>query len=510
MIRAGKRTIKKKKIKSVAVIGAGFSGLVSSLLLSRSGIHVTLLERSEQVAPLLQNYYYQGFEVNNGFHYIGGYYPGGALYRSFEQLGINDKLKPLSFNDAGFDCFSGITNEEIVVPVGLERVRSVMERAFPESERVLNEYFKLMEEVFQEFSFFNLEEYFFKATPTLTGISLFEFLQERNAEDNLIDFLSIYSLMLLGVCAKEVPLLTHLLGIGAYFHSVHTFRGGGGALVEALEGQVRESGVQILTGSEVVMINCESRRRFSGLRVRSINDCQETTLCPDACISTIHPRRLLQLLPDGPTSNLYSRRISGCCDTRAVCVFHLAIDKNVARKYVSNYHIFSRKDSGNLGHQITLLPDFTSDADSSAAERRVSVMISAWENDMKKECPGRLNSLCYDAQDLPEDKYGQFEPEYFKDYRYDMVTRLEGAFPELKGKYRIINAVSPCHFDRLNATWNGAIYGVKCSLDRFGLSTIGPMNGLFLAGQSVTAPGIFGTLISAYMASNRIMRSNKL
>jgi len=496
----------KKKIKSIAVIGAGFSGLASALLLSRAGIDVTLIERSEQVAPLLQNFYYQGFEVNNGFHYIGGYYPGGALYNSFEQLGINDKLTPLAINDTGFDCFSGITDKEIVMPVGLKQVRSVLNGAFLKSERVLNEYFNLMEEVFQKFTFLNVKKFFFNLTPTLAGISLFKFLKERNAENNLIDFLSIYSQMLLGVNAKEVSLITHLLGIGAYFHSVHTFKGGGGALVKALEDQVRESGVQILTGSKVVMINSESRRSFAGLRVRSVNDCQETYLRPDACLSTIHPKRLLQILPDNSVSNLYSRRISNIPDTRAVCIFHLALNRDVAEKYTSNYHRFIRKDSGKLEHQITLFPDFTSTAGFSTTERRVSVLISAWENDVKQGCPERSSGLCLKTQNLSVDKNGQFEPEYLNNYRHTMVTRLESALPELKGKYRIINAVSPCHFDWLNATWNGSIYGAKCSFDRLFLSAYSPIKGLFFAGQSVVAPGIFGTLVSAYLASNTIIR----
>jgi hypothetical protein len=32
------------------------------------------------------------------------------------------------------------------------------------------------------------------------------------------------------------------------------------------------------------------------------------------------------------------------------------------------------------------------------------------------------------------------------------------------------------------------------------------MKGLFLAGQSIIAPGIFGTLVSACMASQHILR----
>jgi all-trans-retinol 13,14-reductase len=503
-MRAGKSVLKKRKVETATVIGAGFSGLVSSLLLARAGIKVTLLERSGQVAPLLRNYTHEGFEINHGFHYIGGYYPNGALHKCFEQLGIAGKLNPIRVNDDGFDIFSGITEQDIVMPVGLERVRLVMEKAFPSSREALQKYFELLEKVFHEFSFFDIESYFYRVTPALTGVSLYAFLKEQNAEENLIEFLGAYSQMLLGLSAKEASMLTHLLGVGAYFYSAQTFRKGGGAIIEALEKQVRMAGVRILTGSEVVHIDCEARRHFAGVRVRSLADGTETVLEADACISTIHPKRLLRLIHEGSAFNLYSRRISDYKDTKAVSVFHLAVARDAAEQYVNNHHNFNWDKKSGLEHQLTLLPDFSGNQNGSPAERQMTVMMMAWDNEDRPGCPERLEGHCCDTERLSGSGNPPIAMAYIRKLTDDMSARLENTFPGLKGKYRIIDTVTPCHFDRLNATWDGSIYGVKCSLNRFGMSTIGPMKGLFLAGQSVTAPGIFGALVSAYLACNRI------
>jgi all-trans-retinol 13,14-reductase len=501
---AGKRAVRRKKIDTVVVVGAGFSGLVSSLLLARAGIGVTLLERSSHVAPLLRNYDLDGFEINHGFHYLGGYYPGGALHRCFEQLGIADKLLPIDVNDDGFDVFSGITKTEIAMPVGIERVKRVLEMTFPESGEALRKYFELLEKVFREFSFFSIESFFYKGVPDLTSVSLQGFLEEYHAEESLIDFLGAYSQMLLGLSAREVPFLTHLLGVGAYFFSAQTFRQGGGALVDALEEQVRRAGVRILTDSEVVHILCEERRHFTGLRIRSLNGGGETALEADACVSTIHPKRLLRLIHDGPAFHLFERRISDTSDTPAVSVFHLAVARDVAGSFLNNRHIYIRPENGPPRHHLTILPDFTGNRNPSPDERQMTVLMATWDNEANPNCPERLEGRCGHAERLQAGANSPVAASYQRRVTDDMAARLESVFPEMKGKYRVIDTMTPCHFDRVNATWDGSIYGVKCSLDRMGISTIGPMRGLFLAGQSITAPGIFGALVSAYLACNRI------
>lgn len=498
----------RKLVHSVAVIGAGFSGLVSSLLLSQAGKEVILVERDKNVAPLLRNCTYEGFNVNNAFQYLGGYYPGGALHSSFEQLGLNDELTPIAINDPGPDCFLGVIDGELVIPVGLKKVESVLKDTFSPSESVLSEYFELIEEVFRDFSFINLKGFFSKTASNRSRVSLKEFLTNRKSGKDLIEFLSIYSEMLLGVTAAEVPLLTHLLGVGAYFHSAHTFKGGGGALVTALERKVREAGVQILTESEVIGLDCDAQGTFSGLSIRSKRTGQELVVNTDACLSTIHPRRLLQLLPDGRLSHLYSRRIANYNNTKSVCLFHLALDQSGERKYLRNYHQLQKGEDGSWEHLFAVLPNFMAKNDKSNNEQGLSVLIKAWENDTFRECPGRKSGSCFEYAVSFEKANQQSKPDFLPRIRYNMKSRLESAFPELSGKYRIIQSLSPCDFDRINGSWHGSIYGVKCSVDRVDFTSLGPLKRLSLAGQSIIAPGIYGTLASAYMAVDRLLRRN--
>jgi all-trans-retinol 13,14-reductase len=496
---------KAETMSEVIVIGAGFSGLVSSLLLSRAGMNVTLVEKNARVAPLLRNYDCQGFDINNGFHYLGGYAAGGALHRMFGELGLRDRLRPVPINQDGFDVFHGIRDDPIAVPTGAASVRAALGKAFPGNEAVLAEYCGELEKAFRDFDFLNLGEYFIRVDPALVDRSLADFLADRGASPALVEFLSVYTDMLLGVSATEVPFLTHLLGVGAYFLSVHTFEGGGGALAEALEAQARENGVLLRTGWEATRIESDPGRRFAGLRLRA-GDGREEVVPADACISTIHPKRLLALLPDGPAFDLFARRISGLRDTRAVCLFHLAVGREAAQQIEGNYHLFHRNGSGGLQHRFTLLPDFTRPQDPAAAEKRMTALVTAWGNERGDSCPGGKGPSCQDCAPAGSVGGENKEPAYLAGLRERFVARLEEEFPDFREAYRIIGITAPCHLDRINATWNGSIYGLKCNSDRMRLTPRGPMKGLYLAGQSVIAPGIFGALVSACLASRHVLR----
>jgi all-trans-retinol 13,14-reductase len=492
-------------MKDAVVIGAGFGGLVSALMMARDGLNVTVVERNQKVAPLLRNYSYQGFEFNNGFHYLGGYYPGGALHRIFDHLGLLDRLKPLALNMDGFDHFLGFLDDPITIPVGPARVRAVLDKAFPGNEPALDAYFVELEKAFRDFDFLNLEEIFFRADPKLVGRTLYDFLVERGADSPLIQFLNAYSEMLLGVTAREVPFLTHLLGVGAYFLSAHTFEGGGGALAEALEARALECGVRIRTACRAVRIECEARRRFAGLRVRN-DDGEEEILRADVCVSTIHPKRFLSLLPEGPPFGLFARRVAGYRDTKAIFIFHLAVDRLVAGRFAGNWHLFHRHGAQAPQHGVTLLPDATRVPAPAATELRMTALVAAWDNDKGEACPGGRDPACLERNPAGLCEREERVPAYVAGFQDRFTARLEAAFPEFHGAYRIIAVIAPCDLERMNATWNGSIYGLKCSPDRLGMTPRGPMKGLYLAGQSVVAPGIFGTLVSACLVSQRVCR----
>jgi all-trans-retinol 13,14-reductase len=483
------------RTRHAVVVGGGCSGLVSALLLAKAGVRVTLLERADEVAPLLRRRTLEGFEFAHGFQYLGGYLPGGGLDELFARLGIRGEVPLRPVGAHGLDEFHGILPEPVVLPVGADAARAALAKAFPSSTAALEAYFRLLDEVLPGLRFTDLEALL--ARPGLTSVSVQQFMREQGAQPALVDLMGAHSDFLMGVGAKQCSLLLHLLGVGAYYVAAHWIEGGGGALVDALAQRVRAEGVEVRTGCEVVALDCAPPRRFKAVRARG-RDGAQLTLEAEAAIVTIHPKRLQALLPSGLSSLPYLKRLAGFADTGASCCFHLAVEAQVARRFTRLRHYFGRDASGAPALRLSLLPDF-GEREGPGGERRLAVGFPLWQVDCGPGCPGRGGRRCA-APDEPAGGVGDLDR-----FRPALEEHIRELLPELVGKYRVLGGFSPCDLERLNGTWKGSLYGLKCSYDRSGLVFIGPVNGVYLAGQSIVAPGVLGAAISAQLAVTALL-----
>ena len=77
-------------MSDAVVIGSGLGGLLSGVILSRAGWHVTVLEKAEQPGGCLQTFTREGLRFDTGFHSVAGLEEGGPLERIFRPLGLMD------------------------------------------------------------------------------------------------------------------------------------------------------------------------------------------------------------------------------------------------------------------------------------------------------------------------------------------------------------------------------------------------------------------------------------
>ena len=86
---------------SVAIIGAGVSGLTLGALLTKKGVGCTVYEKSNKVGGRTASINYKNHILDNGFH-IMPFYTKSSIYKIFEDIGIESQLKLSKVNDIAF------------------------------------------------------------------------------------------------------------------------------------------------------------------------------------------------------------------------------------------------------------------------------------------------------------------------------------------------------------------------------------------------------------------------
>lgn len=79
------------KRKSVVIIGAGYTGLVSALRLAQKGHKVTILERGSTVGGLASGFKVEGASLERAYHHL--FRTDTSIINLTKELGIGDKLK---------------------------------------------------------------------------------------------------------------------------------------------------------------------------------------------------------------------------------------------------------------------------------------------------------------------------------------------------------------------------------------------------------------------------------
>jgi len=85
-----------------------------------------------------------------------------------------------------------------------------------------------------------------------------------------------------------------------------------------------------------------------------------------------------------------------------------------------------------------------------------------------------------------------------------MRQALTNACPEL-ARVRYVDGATPLTLKDWMGAPNGALYGARHSIDYFNPQPMTRVPGLYLAGQSVVAPGVLGAVVSGYLASGLVI-----
>jgi len=468
------------------VIGSGLSGLTAALILCKNGYRVAILEQDKKPGPLLRRFKRNGHWCDVGLHYTGGFSPTSSLHTLFRYLGIWDQIQPVPMNSKAFDSIL-VGGKIFEIPSGLDNARSAYLEFFPGSAVAVHAYFDFIEDILKKTPYVNFDMPFNQFSTEFKSDETLElFLKRHNAENEMIHLAGRHAFALCGIEAHEIPLYYHALILGPFYRGACTFNRGGDEILDAFTAALKNRGTEIFCSQQVDKIKLSDKKEFQGLTTISGDHFEA-----ESCIFTAHPQLLSDMLPRSIVKPAFFNRLKDLTNTKAPFVVWLKAEDIPERLKSTNHYRLGRWEKEEDMFAVMA-------CDSGHFDKKALCLISLAAD----ECPGREEYIDRTSN-----------PAYYNcknDQTIKALMLFEQMFPEMKGKYSVIDAATPHTFERYTGTVNGSAYGLKHIASQRGLTPIISVRGLYLSGQSIHFPGIMGTIISGFLTTSMILGLEKL
>lgn len=475
------------------VVGAGVAGMTAAVVLAKAGRRVALVEEGPVTGPVIRGFTRGGVAFDTGFHYAGALGEGAILDRLLRYLGLAGDLEPVPLDPEGFDRVRGTTPRfAFAFPWGGDRVRERLVEAFPAERAAIDAYLDAVREVCRRLPYLNLDADLDEA-PLLggQGPSLAEYLDGLTGDRQLKNLLSVHCL-LHGVSPAEVPFAHHAYVAGPYYATAHGLRGGGRSLARAFDRELARLGVDVRCGRAVTGIRVSSTRRVEGVDLEG-GERLETR----GCVCTVHPRRLLDLVPEHDFRPAFRKRLAGLGETASAFKLYGTCDRLPDLLTGSNLFLARALDrplsleGRPLEERLLYLAPTTYGAADGAAGVVVICIASAQETARwAASTTGRRP---------PE--YRAFKEEVARRIR----RRLEEDCPEVVEGVTWVEAATPLTLRDYAHSPAGSLYGAKHAVGQYNPQPVTRVGGLLLAGQGVVAPGVLGAALSALLVCGGIL-----
>ena len=281
----------------------------------------------------------------------------------------------------------------------------------------------------------------------------------------------------IGVPLSVCPSFYHNMVLSSYLLSSWRLKCSGTQMADAFAARFKSLGGCIITDDAVAAVLFNDRVA-SGVRLNSGRDLKAPII-----IGAIHPKMLLGMLPEKAVKPSYRKRILRLEDTHGIGAVHVSV--NAAQQPELDHNLFKihTHPDGNIADMI-----FYQMRESEQTGRNLlSILLDGQAERWGKWTGTRTGCR---GPDYDEAKTQEAEKR---------VKEAQSLFGPL-GNYQIIDVYTPLSIRDWVGSPQGSAYGVQRSAKQIlsaALLNRTAVKGLFLAGQSVLAPGILGTIIGS-------------
>lgn len=507
----------------VIVIGSGLGGLLAGYLLSKEGLHVTLLEKHRKFGGCLQSFKRDMFTFDTGMHYIGSMSPGQPLYRYWKYFGLTDRLELLKMDPDGFDRISFAEDRsplpgwDFPLAQGMENFREQLLPLFPDAGTILKDYTEALNRIARSHSLYDLELQKGPGGEAFSDILVDSFLQEvssgfrhQGSGIPLADILAGNNFLYAGN-----PLTTPLSQFGLINHSFISsawrLAGGSQQVADILVDGIRSNGGEVLAKKKVTSVRKEGVKfqvlaadgeRFEAGRV----------------ISDIHPATTLQLLDGIPVQKAYRERICHLSNTLSVFTVYLGL--KAGSFPFMNHNVYHHLASDVWTDTRCQMPDTKSnilDPESGIRDPGWPWQFLFMTPPERLQGPSARTAIIMspmrfqDVAAWEKSDSGAREKAYFvfKAKRARMLLEaVYRKYPGLKEAVVTIDISTPLTWRDYTGTPQGSMYGVVKVASNLLKTSVFPKTkvpGLFFTGQSVNLHGALGVTIGAVMTCGEVL-----
>ena len=472
------------------VIGSGIGGLSMAIILSKLGFVVTVIEKNRQPGGMLRSYVRRGIHCNVGLHYLGALDKGQVLRRLFDYLGITEKLPLKRMGvDGPVDRYY-FTNavagpRQFDMPVGLDAYEDHLKEAFPKEQGPIDGFMALLRQSAGELD--RLEFLFRNQSPAdLIDQTepLWDVLDRLGCSPGLKSVLSVPSVWI-GVPPPQCPQFYHTMTLASYLFSAWRLESNGAHLVKVGVQRLTDLGGRVLCGQAVRRINVREGHA-TGLTLENGEQYDAPLV-----VGTVHPNVVVDLLGPENVKPSYRRRITGLVNTDGMFAVNAVVPAGAHKPLP--YNVFSMKsDTDGAVHDVI----YTQLRPSGRPESLLLTLITSGHDELWR--PWEKTRSGHRGADYEAAKMALAR---------GLVKKVEPITGQLEG-LEVIDTYTPLTIrDWVNSP-NGAAYGVMRS-ERQMLSAAllnrTAVKGLYLAGQSVMAPGILGTILGSLVTAKFIL-----
>lgn len=477
----------------IVVIGSGLGGLVSALLLAKSGKSVAVLEKNNQFGGNLQTFARDKKIIDTGVHYVGGLDEGQNLHRYFSYLGILSDLQWEQLDNNAFDkIYFNEKGQYYPQAQGYENFVNQLLVLFPEEKEALEKYIKTIQTYCDAFPMYRLD-FENKYQSAFLEPSVQEVMDSITSNETLKAVL-LGNNFLYALDYQNTPFYVHALTVNSYIESSWRCVKGGSQITKALVKQLKRHKVQLFKYQEVKTFITDENRIVS---------CETETdsFRAETFISNIDLKTTYGFLPENFQKKPSVKRVKSLKVTPSVFSVHIVLKPQTIPYFNHNiYHYDCLNEVKNYHNPV----------DENFPKQMVITTNPVCENQKFADVITIMTYMDFEAFSRwtaskstvkkPQNRGEDYEA-FKRDLAEKIIEKASIHFPSLRENMLRYYTSTPLTYRDYIGSENGTLYGFEKTAHRSHLTQIFPQTkipNLFLTGQNVRMHGILGVTVSAF------------